>query len=126
MEFLRHLMAKVGLTEEQARGAAGLLFKQAKEQLNGEQFDKVAEAIPNAEELADAAPEADSGGLGGLLGGIASKFGGLGELTAGLSKLGLDPSQIAQFGPSVMTWVQEHCPESVQEILANVMSSNRE
>lgn len=124
MEFVQHLMEKVGLTEAQAKGGAGLLLQQAKEKLSGDQFDAVKEAIPNADELADEAPEPDSGGgLGGMLGGIASKFGGIGSLAAGLNSLGLDTSQIAQFGPSALNWVKEYAPESVQGLLANVMGS---
>lgn len=124
MEFVQHLMEKVGLSEEQAKGGAGLLLQQAKEKLSGDQFDKVKEAIPNANELADEAPEPDSGGgLGGMLGGIASKFGGIGSLAGGLTSLGLDASQIAQFGPSAINWVKEHAPESVQGILTKVMGS---
>ena len=72
MEILNMLIDQLGVTEDQARGGAGAILSLAKEKLGDTDFSKVAQAIPGMEDLLGAAPE--SGGLAGMVGGLASMY----------------------------------------------------
>jgi hypothetical protein len=110
MELVQQLVAGTGVSASQAEGGAGLLFGLVKEQLSAGDFAQVAEAVPGVEGLIDAAPES-GGGLGGMLGGVASALGGqelgnLASLAAGFSKLDLDAGMIGKFVPILLDYLQ--------------------
>ncbi len=110
MELVQQLMAGAGVSNAQAEGGAGLLFRLVKQQLSAGDFARVAEAVPGVEGLIDAAPES-GGGLGGLLGGVASAFGAkelgnLGALVEGFGKLDLEAGMIGRFVPIVLAYLQ--------------------
>ena len=84
MELVQQLIQSLGVNEDQAKGGAGLLLKLAREKLGGGDFAKVAQALPEAENLIQEAPEA--GGLAGAVKGLAAASGarvvGVGSLEA--------------------------------------------
>ena len=114
MELIQQLVSNLGVTEDQAKGGAGMLFNLAKEKLEAGDFQQIANAIPGISDLMSAAPSTGGGGEGGggvmgILGGIASSLGGnvggLGSLAAlagGFSKLGLYSEMIGKFVPQVL------------------------
>ena len=75
IELVQQLISNVDVSEEQARGGAGLLFRLLEDKLSQGDFAQVAEAVPNVEDLIASAPES-GGSVGGLLGGVASVLGG--------------------------------------------------
>lgn len=92
-ELIQMLTSKLGLDADQAKGGIGLVLGFLKDKLGGADFDKVKEAVPDADSAIDAAPEA--GGLGGMLGSLADKVGmgdvgDLAQLAGGFDKLGID------------------------------------
>lgn len=114
MQLVEQLMETLGVSEEQAKGGAGLLLKTAKEQL-GDKFSQVTDKMPEADDLVKEAESLDSDGdeggllgalgdLGGLgdVGGMLGNLGGLGSLVGGFEKLGLDAGSLQQFVPVVM------------------------
>lgn len=150
MQLIEQLMENLGVTEEQARGGAGMLLKTAKEQL-GSQFGAVSEAIPEADTLMDEAPnvgaEEDSDGLlgalgdlGGSLGGLGDSLGGslggnlteglggmmgnlgnIGSLLGGFQKLGLDASMLQKFVPEIMKYAENLGGGGIKDILSKVL-----
>ena len=74
MELLQMLTSQLNVSEEQASGGAGLLFKLAQDKLSSGEFSQIASAIPGINDLISSAPE--SGGLASAIGGLASSFGG--------------------------------------------------
>ena len=78
-ELVKALVAQLGVTDDQAAKGSGLLFKAAKERLGGD-FSKIEQALPGISRLIQAAPSASAsasgGGLGAMLGGLASALGG--------------------------------------------------
>ena len=125
MELLEMLTQQLGVSEDQAKGGAGLLFKLAKEKLQAGEFSQVAGAVPGIEDLIAAAPK--SGGLAGVLGGLASSLGGsshLGNLAAlagGFKGLNMDSGMISQFIPIVLSFVQSKGGDAVKGILAKIL-----
>ena len=126
MELIQMLTSQLGISEEQAKGGSGLLFKLAKDKLGSDEYSQVASAVPGIDDLVSSAPKA--GGLAGSLGGIASSFGGgagkLGSLAAlagGFKDLNLDTGMIGKFIPVVMSYVQSQGGDNVKSILEKVL-----
>lgn len=126
MELLQALTSQLGITEAQAKGGSGLLFKMAKEKLGAGEFSQVASAVPGIDSLISAAPQA--GGLGGALGGLASALGGgagqlagLAGLASGFKSLNLDSGMLAKFIPVVLSFVQQQGGAGVKGILEKVL-----
>jgi len=125
MELVQQLISNLGLSEEQAQGGAGLLLGLLKDKLSETDFAQVSGAVPDSEGLIEKAPEA-GGGLGGLLGGVASALGGsqLGELASlagGFSKLGLDADMIGKLVPILVSFLESKGGEGVAGIVSKVL-----
>ncbi len=126
MELIQQLVSQLGIQEGQAKGGAGLLFKQAKERLGSDEFSQLAQKVPGAESLINDAPQ--SGGIMGAVGSLASKFGGKGSelgnmasLAGGFSKLGLDRGMISKFIPIVLSYVQGKGGNEAMQLLQKAL-----
>ena len=125
-ELIRELVSKLGVQENQAQGAAGLLFKLAQQKLGGD-FSKVAAVLPGVKDMISAAPEA--GGLAKVAGSLLGKLGGdkaggladLASLAGGFSKLKLDSGMIAQFIPVILEFVKGKGGQEVMALLAKAL-----
>jgi hypothetical protein len=118
MELIDQITKELGVSETQAQGGAGMLFKQAKEKLSTEDFSKVSAAVPGIDGFIGAAPTVSGGGV---LGGLGKMLGGGGSITGlagGFSKLGLDSSMIGKFVPVILSFVQSKGGDGVKAILA--------
>jgi len=120
------LTKDLGVTEKQAQGGAGAIFNMARENLGAEDFGKVANAVPEMDNLLKAAPK--TGGLGSaiggktsLLGGSASKLAGLASLAGSFSQLGMKSDMASKFVPIILSYVQSTGGDSVKSLLAGVL-----
>ena len=128
MELVQQLVQGAGVSASQAEGGAGLLFGLVKDQLSSGDFSKVAEAVPGIEGLIDAAP-GSGGGLGGMLGGVASALGGselgnLASLASGFSKLDLDAGMIGKFIPIVLNYLQSQGGDGLVSLVKGVLQGD--
>ena len=126
MELVSELVNKLGISEDAAKGGAGLLFKLAQEKLAAGDFSKVAAAVPGISGLISSAPESGGllGGLGKLasgLGGGAGSLGALASLAGGFSKLGLDSEMVGKFLPVILSFVESKGSPAVKAILEKVL-----
>ncbi len=126
MELLQILTSQLGVTQGQAEGGAGLLFKMVKEKLDSDDFSQVVRTVPGIENMISSVPE--SGGLAGALGGLASSFGGsagqlgsLASLASGFKSLNLDSGMIGQFVPIILSFAQSKGGDIVKNILEKVL-----
>jgi hypothetical protein len=122
-EFISMAASKFGLSEDSASGLTGGLLGKLKENVSAEDFGALADKIPGLSQLADAGGDSaeQSGGGGGLLGGLTGALGGGGGLLGGLAekaggaadimglveKSGLDVSQAGGFVSSLVGWLKE-------------------
>ena len=120
------LTKNLGVTEKQAEGGAGAIFNMAKGKLGAENFGRVANAVPEMDNLLKAAPK--TGGLGSaigdktsLLGGSAGKLSGLASLAGPFSQLGLKSGMVSKFVPVILSYVQSTGGDSVKSLLAGVL-----
>ncbi|MDD4903327.1 MAG: DUF2780 domain-containing protein [Candidatus Bipolaricaulis sp.] len=124
MELIKQLVDQLGINKEQAEGGAGLLFNLAKKKLGEDVFKKIADAVPGVQDLLKSAPS--EGGVGGMLGKLASKvgagdLGNLAGLAGGFKKLNLDTGLISKFVPIVMDFVQSKGGDAVKRLLESVL-----
>lgn len=128
MELVQQLVAGAGVSASQAEGGAGLLFGLVKDQLSSGEFSRVADAVPGVEGLIDEAPSS-GGGLGGMLGGVASALGGkdlgnMASLASGFGKLDLDPGMIGKFVPIVLGYLQSSGGSDVVSLVKGVLQGD--
>ncbi|MEM7626751.1 MAG: DUF2780 domain-containing protein [Planctomycetota bacterium] len=132
-ELISKLTAELGINEGQAKGGVGLLLKMAQDKLGGADFEKIKDAVPGAEALADAAPEAgggESGGLMGMVGSIAGALGGeklegAASLAGGFDKLGLDVSMVGKFIPQVLEFLKSKGGGDIVETLEKLLGGGK-
>ena len=129
MDLVNLLVSNLGISEEQAKGGAGLLFRLAQEKLSGGDFAQVTDSVSGIGDMIEAAPTADSGGLMGAIGSAMSSFGGgagklagLASLGGGFEKLGLDVVMVSKFVPVVLDFVRNQGGEGVSQILEGIFS----
>jgi hypothetical protein len=117
---------QLGVSEEQAKGGTGLLFKMAKEKLAPEEFGKVSGAVPGVNDLISSAP-APSGaagaisGMAGALGGGAGQLGNIAGLASGFKNLNLDSGMVGKFIPIVLSFVQLKGGDAAKGALEKVL-----
>lgn len=124
MDLLKQLTEQLGVSEDQAKGGAGLIFKMAKEKLSGSEFSQVTDAVPEAEPMMAAAPAGGGGGmLGGLLSkiGLGGKLGSMATIIAGFKKLGIGSDKIQGFIQTILKFVQEKGGDGLKNILSGVL-----
>ena len=110
--LIKSLVDQVGITQSQAEGGAGAIFKAAQDRLGSSQFDALLGGIPGIKDLLKQAP--GGGGGGGLLGGLASMAGKMGggdmaqaaQLLASFGSLGLNKETAMKFLPVVMQYLE--------------------
>lgn len=128
MNLVEQITSQLGVSTEQASGGAGLIFKLLKERLDPEQFGQVEESVPEASQLADAAPAAgDSGGVGGLLGkalgGVGlGNLGALGSLVGGFKSLGLDADKVMAFAKSIFGFVESKGGAGIKDVIEKALT----
>jgi hypothetical protein len=127
MELVDLIKQQLGVTDAQAKGGLGLIFKTVQEKLSAGDFGQLAQAIPAIKELISAAPKQGGGGLAGALGGLAKSLGfdDLGKLAGladGFKQLGLDPKLVLEYVPRILEWVQKNGGPQLKVLLEKVLN----
>lgn len=129
MDLIDLLVSKLDISEEQALGGAGVLFRLAQEKLSSDQFAQIAENVSGMDDIIAAAPVSDGGGLMANLAGMLSAFGGSGKLgaLAGLAgdfdKLNIDSSLVNRFISLLVGFIRDQGGDEVGDLLDGVLSS---
>lgn len=106
------LVSQLGVTEAQAAGGAGSIFRAGKSSMSAADYAGFASAVPGVDTLIGQAPAVSksSGGLSGLLGstGLAggSGLGSLASLAGPFKSLGMSGDMVQRFLPVVLQYVQ--------------------
>ncbi len=128
-ELFGLLTSQLGVNDNQAKGGVGAILNLAKEKLADGDFSQITQALGgDVTEAMNAAPKAEAGGVGGMLGAATSALGidlgGLGKLASlasAFKTLGLDADMIGKFAPIVMEFVKGKGGDGVGEILEKFM-----
>ena len=134
MDLIQQLVANLGVSEEQAKGGAGMLFRLAQDRLSSAEFAEITDKVSGVDDMLTAAPTAgDAGPMGavGAVGGLMSSLGGgsgslgaLANLAGGFDSLGMDSGMVGRFVPIVSDFVRNQAGDAVGSLLDVVLSSN--
>ncbi len=127
-DLINSLVSQLGVTQSQAIGGAGAIFKMAQDRLGPDQFEQLLGGVSGVKDLLAHAPAAGGGaGFGDLLGGLASmaaKIGGsdmaqAAQLLAAFSSLGLNKDMLMKFVPVVLKFLESQGgPDLVSNVRA--------
>jgi hypothetical protein len=122
-KLIGSLVDTLGVSEEQATGGSGAVFKEAKNNMSSVDYSQLLNAVPGIDSLISAAPQ--TGGLAGkassLLGGSAGSVGGMTALADSFSKLGLSPDMVNQFVPVILDFVQSEGGQQAMTLLKSAL-----
>ena len=117
------LVDTLGVTEDQATGGSGAVFREAKNNMSSGDYSQLLKAVPGIDSLMSAAPQV--GGLTGkatsLLGGSDGSATGMANLADSFGKLGLAPDMVNQFVPVIMDFVQSEGGEQAMTLLKSAL-----
>ena len=124
-------MQQLGVTQPQAEGGAGAIFKLAKSKMQGASFQELSSSVPGMQGLLAAAPVSNSvggTGLGGIAGSLGSLVGNSGGtignmvgLASSFQQLGLSPGMVQKFVPIVVQYVQGNGGNAVGGLLKSAL-----
>jgi hypothetical protein len=121
--LIGQLVDLLGVTQPQAEGGAGAIFKQAKNNMSDGDYSQLLKGVPGIDSLVKAAPE--SGGLAGkatsMLGGSSGSMKGLSALTDSFAKLGLAPDMVNKYADVIMDYVQSESGQQTMTLLKNAL-----
>ncbi len=121
------LVSKLGVTEQQAEGGAGAVFKTAKDNLKGDEFATLTSSMPEIPGLVEKAPEVTkkSSGLmssaSSLLGDSGKKAESASSLLDSFGSLGMDSGMLSQFTPVIMDYAQKNGGDICVKLLQSVL-----
>jgi hypothetical protein len=124
-ELVDMLTKNLGIDGKQAEGGAAVLFNAAKAKLGGAEFGQLLGGVPGLSDLMQKAPPTGGGGLGGMLGGLASAMGGnaglIATIVGGFSKLGLKADDAKKFVPVILDFLRTKVGPDVISKLENTL-----
>jgi len=120
------LSSNLGVTKKQASGGAGAIFKHAKENMEADDFTKLAKTVPGIKKMMAAAPKTEGatglvGSASSLIGGKASSVAGAANLAGSFSKLGMKSEMVNAFIPIILNYVQEKGGAQLMNILQGAL-----
>ncbi|WP_136809627.1 DUF2780 domain-containing protein [Desulfosediminicola flagellatus] len=127
MELLEMLTSQLGISDKQARGGAGLIFKLAKDKLDAGEFGQIAELVPGIDSMISGALGESAGLMSALSSlaasmGLGGKLGNLSSLAGGFKNLDLEAGMASKFVPIVLSFVQEKGGDSAKQLLEKVLT----
>ena len=122
-KLIGQLVDLLGVTQSQAEGGAGAVFKEAKSNMSGGDYSQLLSAVPGIDSLINAAPE--GGGLAGkassLFGSSSDSVKGMAGLTDSFSKLGLSPDMVGKYTDVILDFVQSEAGQQTMTLLKNAL-----
>jgi len=122
-KLIGSLTGLLGVTNEQATGGAGAIFKEAKNKMSAGDYSQLLGAIPGIDSLIQAAPQASglAGKASSLFGSSSGSIQGLSALTDSFAKLGLSPDMVNQYMDVILGFVQSEAGQQTMTMLKNAL-----
>jgi hypothetical protein len=113
----------LGVSEKQATGGAGAVFREAKNNMSSGDFSQLLKAIPGIDGLIQAAPNISglAGKASSLLGGSSGSVQGMAALTDSFAKLGLSPDMVNKYVDVVLEFVQSEAGQQAMTMLKSAL-----
>jgi hypothetical protein len=114
---------ELDISSSQARGGVGAIFAYADNYLDDDDFETVADGIPDIDSLIDAAPDVDDDSFFGVrdtLSELDSPVAGRSTLIDAFDELDMDRDMIDEFLTIVYDYVEDASGERAKEILEDL------
>jgi hypothetical protein len=122
-KLIGQLVDLLGVSQAQAEGGAGAVFKEAKNNMSAGDYSQLLGAVPGIDSLIKSAPEAS--GLGGkassLFGGSSGSMKGTAALSDNFSALGLSPDMVGKYTDIILDYVQSEGGQQAMTLLKNAL-----
>ena len=126
MGLVSTLVNKLGVTESQAQGGSGAIFKTAESRMSKDDYKQLKDEVPEVDTLQKFAPESKPSMLGSAasaLGGkTGSSLGGATDLLSSFDSLGMDKDMLGKFTPVIYDYVKKNGSEMVMGLLQKALS----
>jgi len=128
MGLVSTLVNKLGITESQAQGGSGAIFKTAEKRMSPTDYKQLASEVPEVDKLQEYAPESKKntsmlGSAASMLGGkTGSSLSDAADLAGSFKSLGLDKDMIGKFTPIIYDYVKKNGSEMVMNLLQKALS----
>jgi Protein of unknown function VcgC/VcgE (DUF2780) len=123
-DLVNMLTKEMGITEKQAEGGAGSLFKMSKENMSKEDFSKLSEVVPDMSGLLSAVPSL--GGKKSLMGSLASQLTGMPAVVAAFEKLGLKEKDVKMMTPLVVNYIEKKGGKTLANLFSKSVTPKKE
>ena len=122
-KLIGSLVDTLGVTEDQATGGSGAVFREAKNNMAPGDYSQLLKAVPGIDSLMSAAPQTSglAGKASSLLGGSGGSAAGAVGLADSFSKLGLSSDMANQFVPIILDFVQTEGGEQAMTLLKSAL-----
>lgn len=116
------LTSRLGISQGQAEGGAGSIFKLAKQGLSEQDYTSLASKIPGIENMISASPEPEQksdlfSSISSMFGSSSDKLDKMADLKSSFQKLGLSGDMVGQFMPIIYDYVKEKGGEKLMSSL---------
>ena len=111
------------ISSSEARGGAGAIFAYAKDNLDDDEFDRIAEGVPDMDSFLHAAPHVEDDSFFGIrdtLSELDSPVAGRSSLIDSFDELDMDRDMIDEFLPIVYDYVEDVSGERAKDILEDL------
>jgi hypothetical protein len=121
------LMSQLGVTQQQAEGGAGAVFKTAQDNLQADEYATLTRSVPEITSLVEKAPvvkQESSGWMSSassLLGDSGKKVESTSSLLDSFSSLGMDGEMLAKFTPIISDYLQKNGGDICVKLLQSVL-----
>jgi hypothetical protein len=122
-KLIGQLVDLLGVSQSQAKGGAGAIFKEAKNNMNTGDYSQLLGAIPGIDSLIKSAPQ-DSGLAGkasSLFGSSSESMKGTAALTDSFSALGLSPDMVGKYTDVILDYVQSEGGQQAMALVKNAL-----
>ena len=128
MGLVSTLVNKLGVTEAQAQGGCGAIFKTAESRMSKDDYKQLVDEVPEVDSLQKYAPETKSGSnmlssaasaLGGKTG---ASLGGAADLLSSFKSLGMDKDMLGKFTPIIYDYVKKKGSEMAMSLLQKALT----
>jgi len=129
MGLVSTLVNKLGVSQSQAQGGSGAIFKTAEKRMPKDDYQQLAKEVPEVDSLQKFAPKTDDS-KSSLLGNAASALGGKAGSSVGdaaglldsFDSLGMDKDMLNQFMPVIYDYVKENGSEMAMGLLQKALT----
>ena len=122
-KLVGQLVDLLGVSQSQAEGGAGAVFKAAKTNMSSGDYSQLLSAIPGIDSLVKSAPESEgmASKASSLFGGSSDSMKGTAALADSFSQLGLSPDMVGKYTDIILDFVQSEAGQQTMTLVKNAL-----